>query len=181
MKGLGVVKKVAFTPLAANSFAMSTVGIRWLWAMKRKKNMWSWRLSLAISVRNYEKFVGHEHEHVCEVVHKIFLCMVLNATRINDEWLSFLVPTRVLGQSYPQTCLSHGDHNVLDTTSNACQANARGSTMKPVGLTQRGWCIRAFIVDVPNFNIWHIWYTKHQKRSFLRCVKYAKLLQHAAV
>ena len=37
------------------------------------------------SVRNYEKFVGHEHEHVCEVVHKIFLCMVLNATRINDE------------------------------------------------------------------------------------------------
>ena len=34
----GVVTKVAFTPRAANSFAMSMVGIRWPWAMKGKKN-----------------------------------------------------------------------------------------------------------------------------------------------
>ena len=39
MKGLGVVTKVAFTPLAANSFAKSTVGIRWPRAMKGKENL----------------------------------------------------------------------------------------------------------------------------------------------
>ena len=30
-------------------------------------------------------------------------------------------------------------------------------------------------------NIWHIYHTKHQKRPFIRCVKRAKLLQHAKV
>ena len=30
-------------------------------------------------------------------------------------------------------------------------------------------------------NIWHIYRTKHQKHPFIRCVKCAKLLQHATV
>ena len=30
-------------------------------------------------------------------------------------------------------------------------------------------------------NIWHIYHTKHQKRPFIKCVKCAKLLQHATV
>ena len=37
----GVVTMVAVTPLAAKSLAMSSVGMRWPWARKGRKNMCS--------------------------------------------------------------------------------------------------------------------------------------------
>ena len=36
----------------------------------------------------------------------------------------------------------------------------------------------ADVVFVLNAIIGHIWHTKHQKQSFIRCVKCVKLLQH---
>ena len=36
----GVVRTVAFTPWVAKSFAMSSMGRMWPWAMKGKRRMW---------------------------------------------------------------------------------------------------------------------------------------------
>ena len=52
-------------------------------------------------------------------------------------------------------------------------------------LKKKGWntkfILRTSVANVLNVIIFGIWHTKYQKRRFIKCVKYVKLLQHTTV